>query len=42
VARLLDWLLRLPPDELAALERRMDADRVARVDRADDTDARDA
>jgi transcriptional regulator with XRE-family HTH domain len=25
VARLLDWLLRLPPEELAALERRMDA-----------------
>lgn len=25
VARLLDWLLRLPPEELAALEQRMDA-----------------
>jgi transcriptional regulator with XRE-family HTH domain len=41
VARLLDWLLRLPPDELAALERRMDAGRVARVDRADRVDSAD-
>lgn len=36
VARLLDWLLRLPPEELAALERRMDgADGMDGVDGAD-------